>query len=172
MTTIVKSSQNFLIFLKKAELRVLPPRYNKWVFPLYTTHTLYNSGRSRISPMWGRQLPKGSTCDFAKFSGKLHEIEKHLDARGEHTGAPLDQPMYTTPLYHTPPPVNRQMPVKTLHSLMLCMRSVNISYYSKGSNLPSHSWMLPQHQQEPENILAERFLKLTPIHASIIYLIS
>ena len=35
------------------------------------------SGRSRISPRRGRQLPRGApTYDFAKFSQKLHEIER------------------------------------------------------------------------------------------------
>ena len=36
-----------------------------------------NSGRSRISPRRGRQLPRGApTCEFAKFSQKLPEIER------------------------------------------------------------------------------------------------
>ena len=36
-----------------------------------------SSGGSRISPRWGRQLSKGGpTYDFAKFSQKLHEIER------------------------------------------------------------------------------------------------
>ena len=34
------------------------------------------SGGSRISPRRGRQLPGGATYDFAKFSQKLHEIER------------------------------------------------------------------------------------------------
>ena len=36
-----------------------------------------NSGGSRISPRRGLQLPRGApTYDLAKFSQKLHEIER------------------------------------------------------------------------------------------------
>ena len=39
--------------------------------------TEFTSGGSRISPRRGRQLPRGApTYDFAKFSQKLHEIER------------------------------------------------------------------------------------------------
>ena len=35
------------------------------------------SGKSRISPRWGANPPGGApTYDFAKFSQKLHEIER------------------------------------------------------------------------------------------------
>ena len=40
---------------------------------------VFTSGGSRISPRRGRQLPGGGgapTYDFAKFSQKMHEIEK------------------------------------------------------------------------------------------------
>ena len=42
------------------------------------------SGGSRISPRRGRQLPRGGapTYDFAKFSPKLHEIERIWAPRG------------------------------------------------------------------------------------------
>ena len=59
----------------------------QWVFHSYTLMCSGNgdvskcytglSGRSRISPRRGRQLPKGApTYDFATFSQKLHEIER------------------------------------------------------------------------------------------------
>ena len=62
----------------------------------------YYSGGSRISPRRGCQLPGGApTYEFAKFSQKLHEIERIWTPGG---GArvprapPLDPPMvnYTT----------------------------------------------------------------------------
>ena len=43
----------------------------------------YPSGGSRIFPRRGRQLPRGApTYDFAKFSQKLHEIERIWAPRG------------------------------------------------------------------------------------------
>ena len=48
---------------------------------LYISHA---SGGSRISPRRGRQLSggEGATYDFAKFSQKLHEIERIWTPRG------------------------------------------------------------------------------------------
>ena len=41
------------------------------------------SGRSRISPRWGANSPRGApTYDFAKISQKLHEIERIWTPRG------------------------------------------------------------------------------------------
>ena len=56
------------------------------------THTsLVCSGGSRISSRRGRQLPRGApTYDFAKFSQKLHEIERISTPGGGREGrAPL-----------------------------------------------------------------------------------
>ena len=49
------------------------------------------SGGSRISPRRGRQLPGGTpTYDFAKFSQKLHEIERiWTPGGGDFPRAPL-----------------------------------------------------------------------------------
>ena len=50
------------------------------------------SGGSRISPRRGRQLPGGGgapTYDFAKFSQKLHEIERIWAPGGRVPRAPL-----------------------------------------------------------------------------------
>ena len=50
-------------------------------------HLCVYSGGSRISPRRGRQLPGGApTYDFAKFSQKLHEIER-IWTPGEGGGA-------------------------------------------------------------------------------------
>ena len=54
------------------------------------------SGGSRISPRRGRQLPRGApTYDFAKFSQKLHEIERIWAPRGGRASLapPLDPPL-------------------------------------------------------------------------------
>ena len=65
--------------------------------PVKPPHPSNPSGRSRISPRRGRQLPRGApTYDFANFSQKLHEIER-IWARGGGGGAslapPLDPPL-------------------------------------------------------------------------------
>ena len=51
--------------------------------PRYSIRVSLLSGGSRISPRRGRQLPGGApTYDFAKFSQKLHEIERIWTPRG------------------------------------------------------------------------------------------
>ena len=56
--------------------------------------TAESSGGSRISPRRGRQLPKGApTYDFAKFSQKLHEIERIWTRGGASLPPPLDPPL-------------------------------------------------------------------------------
>ena len=54
----------------------------------------HNRGGYRIPHRRGCQPYRGPTYDFAKFSKKLHEIEKILVCMGVHTGgAPLDLPL-------------------------------------------------------------------------------
>ena len=55
---------------------------------LWTSTTGVNTG---FPIGGGAKPPGGPTYDFAKFSKKLHEIEKILVCRGVHTGgSPLD----------------------------------------------------------------------------------
>ena len=58
------------------------------------------SGGSRISPRRGCQLPRGApTYDFAKFSQKLHEIERIWIRGACVPGAPLRSATASTQLY-------------------------------------------------------------------------
>ena len=55
--------------------------------------SILNSGRSRISPRRGRQLPgEAPTYDFTKISQKLHEIERIWTSGGEE-GVSLAPPL-------------------------------------------------------------------------------
>ena len=63
--------------------------YCSAIFYLFLSHfrlfpdEMLSSGGSRISPRRGRQLSRGApTYDFAKFSQKLHEIERIWTPRG------------------------------------------------------------------------------------------
>ena len=60
-----------------------------------STQGVKSSGRSRISPRRGRNSRGGGapTYDFAKFSQKLHEIERISAPGGASLAPPLDPPL-------------------------------------------------------------------------------
>ena len=70
-------------------------RQDIWIFKVIDFVTFTASGGSRISPRWGRQLSREAlTYDLAKFSQKLHEIERIWTSRGDASLVPpLDPPL-------------------------------------------------------------------------------
>ena len=77
---------------------ILPPANEVWGKVIFSQVCVsHSSGGSRISPRRGRRLPGGvPTYNFAKFSQKLHEIER-IWVPGGHAplAPPLDPPLHS-----------------------------------------------------------------------------
>ena len=67
---------------------------NKLLKVLDLQHFKQSSGGPRISPRWRRQPSRGApTYDLAKFSQKLHQIERIWTPGGARPSPPLDPPL-------------------------------------------------------------------------------
>ena len=85
--------------------------------PLYSFNiSLLVSGGSRISPRRGRELPRGApTYEFAKFSRKLHEIERIWTPGGRPKFYCVDPPLQLNLINNLGSPLQYKLPVLYLY---------------------------------------------------------
>ena len=93
----MRAPSGFQLFYFHAVYRKILDPSLKWLYFPFHESLLEISGGSRISPRRGStpQRRGAPTYDFAKFSQKLHEIERIWTPRGHASLAPpLDPPLF------------------------------------------------------------------------------
>ena len=114
------------------------------------------SGGSRISPRRGRQLPRGApTYDFAKFSQKLHEIERIWPpGRRTSLAPPLDPPLEIKGL------ILAIYPTEFTKLKTVCWRRSSLNPHGSATTQIRRSHWIPQDNPWKETVKYKSPLKL------------